>query len=241
MSHMSDGLLARARLLAIVRKRVSSLVAAGLLVLFALSFSAAVPASAATSPSGSQYVWATLNALGYGNYPGGNEEFTVFVVNSDSPPLGNMSLLNETLTAPALPPSSNTGSAIGLPVQLSSGQAILSTIYLPIPSNSTQSSFTATVVINIQIANGTSFFSKQLTESTTVVMLSLPGTATSSSSTTSTASSSQSTTQSSGVSSGLFYAGVGVPSVVAIILLALLARGRGRPQPSPRATSPAPA
>jgi hypothetical protein len=207
------------------------------LVLLALSFLAAVPALAAAPPSAPQPVWATLNALGYGNYPGGNEQFTVFVVNTDSPPLGNVSLLNETLTAPALPPASNTGYAIGLPVQLATGQAILSTIYLPIPPNFAQSNFTATVVINLQIANGTGFFSTQLTESTTVVMLSLPSTVTPSSSTTSTVvSSPQTTTQSGGVSSGLFYAGVGVPSVVAIILLALLVGARGRPQPSPRAS-----
>jgi len=205
------------------------------LVLFALSFLATVPATAATSPSAPQPVWATLNALGYGNYPGGNEQFTVFVVNTDSPPLGNVSLINETLAAPALPPAYNTGYAIGLPVQLASGQAILSTINLEIPANFTQSNFTAAVVIDLQIANGTSFFSKQLTESTTVVMLSLPGTITPTSSTTSGVPSSQTTTQSSGVSSGLFYAGVGVLSVVVIILLALLVRARGRPQPSPRA------
>jgi hypothetical protein len=233
---MSDGLLVSVGFSAIVEKRVSSLVVAGLFVLFALSFLAVVPAHAATSPSGSQYVWATLNALGYGNYAGGNEEFTVFVVNSDSPPLGNMSLFNETLTAPALPPSYSTGSAIGLPVQLSAGQAILSTIYLEIPSNFTGSSFTATVAIDLQIANGTSFFSKQLTESTTVVMLGLPGTTTPPSSTTSAASSSQTITQSGGVSSGIFYAGIGAPSVIVIILLALLVRRRGRPQPSPRTT-----
>jgi hypothetical protein len=177
-------------------------------------------------------VWATLNALGYGNYPGGNEQFSVFVVNTDSPPLGNVSLINETLTAPALPPAYNTGYGIGLPVQLATGQAILTTIYLEIPTNFTQSNFTATVVINLQIANGTGFFSKQLTESTAVVMLSLPGAP--ASSTTSSVSSSQTTTQSGGVSSGLFYAGVGVPSVVVIILLALLVSARGRPQPSPR-------
>jgi hypothetical protein len=216
-----------------VEKRVSSLVGAAALVLFALSSLAAVPATAATtSPGAPQPVWATLNALGYGNYPGGNEQFSVFVVNTDSPPLGNVSLINETLTAPALPPAYNTGYGIGLPVQLATGQAILTTIYLEIPTNFTQSNFTATVVINLQIANGTGFFSKQLTESTAVVMLSLPGAP--ASSTTSSVSSSQTTTQSGGVSSGLFYAGVGVPSVVVIILLALLVSARGRPQPSPR-------
>jgi hypothetical protein len=217
----------------VVEKRGSSLVGAAVLVLFALLLLAGVPARAATSPSASQPVWATLNAAGYGNYPGGNEQFTVFVVNSDSPPLGNVSLINETLTAPALAPPYNTGNAIGLPVQLAAGQAILTTIYLEIPTNFTQSNFTATVVINLQIANGTNFSSKQLTESTMVVMLTLPGTITSTSSTTSTVSSSQMTTQSGGVSSDLFYAGVGIPSVVAIILLALLVRGR--PQLSPRA------
>ena len=147
-----------------MEKRVSSLVEVAVLVLLAVSFLAAVPARAAASPSGPQPVWATLNALGYGNYPGGNEEFTVYVVNTDSPPLGNVSLINETLAAPALPPAYNTGYAIGLPVQLATGQAILSTIHLEIPTNFTQSNFTATVVINMQIANGTSFFSKQLTE-----------------------------------------------------------------------------
>jgi hypothetical protein len=210
---------------AVVEKRVSGLLVAAVLV-FALPSLAVVPVRAAASPTGSQSVWATLNALGYGNYPGGNEEFTVFVVNSDSPPLGNVSLYNETLTAPALPPSQNTGYAIGLPVQLSTGQAILSTIYLPIPANFTQSSFTATVAIDIQVANGTSFFSRQLTESTTVVMLNLPGTVTSATSTASSVSNSQTTTVSSGVSSGLFYAGVGVPTVVAVVLLALLVRAR---------------
>lgn len=219
-----------------MEKRRSSLVGTAFLVLFALSFLAGVPARGAEIQSPPQPVWATLNARGYGNYPGGNEQFTVFVVNSDSPPLGNVSLINETLTAPALPPPYNTGSAIGLPVQLATGQAILSTIYLEIPTSFTQSNFTATLVINLQIANGTNFLSRQLIESTTVVMLSLPGTVTSATSTESVASSSQATTESSGVSSGLFYAGVGVPSVVAIILLALLARGRGHPQPSPRAT-----
>ncbi len=182
-----------------------------------------------TTPSAPQPVWATLNALAYGNYPGGNEEFDVFVVNSDSPPLGNASLINETLTAPALPPSYNTGYAIGLPVQLSTGQAILSTIYLEIPANFTQSNFTAAVVINMQIANGTGFFSRQLTVSTTVVMLALPGTITTQSSTTSMVSSSQTTAQTSGISSSLFYGGIAIASAIVIILTALLARRRARP------------
>ena len=218
-----------------MEKRVSSLVVTALLVLSALSSLGAVHARAATSPSAPQPVWATLNALGSGNYPGGNEEFTVFVVNTGSPALGNVSLVNETLTAPALPSAYNSGYAIGLPVQLEAGQAILSTIYLEIPSNFTQSNFTATVAINLQILNGTGFFSKQLTESTTVGMLSLPGTTTSASSETSEVSSSQTTARGGGVSSGLFYAGVGVSSAVVIILLALLVRGRGRLQPSPPA------
>lgn len=209
-----------------MEKRVSSLAVAALFALFALSSSAPVPARAAASPSGPQYIWATLNALGYGNYPGGNEEFTVFVVNTDSPPLGNITLVNETLTAPGLPPASNTGYAIGLPVQLATGQGILSTVYLPIPPNFTQNNFTATVVINLAVANGTSFFSKQLTESTTVVMLSLPGTTTPPSSTTYEVSTSRTTAQ-SGVPTNLFYAGVGVPSALVVILLALLARARG--------------
>lgn len=216
------------------------LVTAGVLALLALSFLGATPALAACAPGAvhclpppysqaAAPVWATLNAVAGGNYPGGNEEFDVFVVNSDSPPLGNASLINETLTAPALPPSYNTGYAIGLPVQLSTGQAILSTIYLEIPANFTQSNFTAAVVINMQIANGTGFFSRQLTVSTTVVMLALPGTITTQSSTTSMVSSSQTTAQTSGISSSLFYGGIAIASAIVIILTALLARRRARP------------
>ena len=219
-------LLTSVRVSVCVGKRVSSLVGAVGLALFALSLLSAAPTTAVFPQAPPQPFWATLNALGYGNYPGGNEQFTVFVVNTDSPPLGNVTLINETLTAAALPPAFNTGYAIGLPVQLETGQAILSTISLEIPANFTQSNFTATVVINLEVANGTSFYSTQLTESTTVVMLSLPGTVKTTSSTTSTASGSQTTTQSGGVSSSLFYAGVGVPSVVVIVLLALLVRAR---------------
>jgi hypothetical protein len=174
-----------------------------------------------THLSGPQPVWATLNALAYGNYPGGNEQFTAFVANSNSPALGNVSLINETLTAPALPPPNNSNGATGLPVLLSPGQAIASSIYLPIPSDFASGSFVATLVVNLQIDNATGFFSKQLTLTTSVVTMNLPGVITTSNITTTTHSS---------VSSGPIYLGVAsVGVVVIVIVVALLARRRSHP------------
>jgi hypothetical protein len=167
-------------------------------------------------------VWATLNALGYGNYPGGNEEFAVLFVNSDSPPLGNVTLLNETLTAPF-----QNASVSGLPVQLAPGQTMLSNVYLQIPSDFSQSNFTASITIDFHIANATAATPSVLTGTAHVFMLGPPiGQVTSTSSTTSTQ---QTTTQSGTVSMPLFYAGVGIPSLIVIVLLALLVRDRGRP------------
>ncbi len=185
--------------------------------------------STAASPSGPEPVWLTLYALGYGNYPGGNEEFNVFVANSDAASLANVSLINETVTAPSLPSGYNSGSAIGLPVLLTTGQAILSTIYLPIPNNFTQSSFKATVVVNLEVSNGTGFYTQQLTKSTSVVMLGLPGTTSPPSSTTSGVSGSQTTTPSNGGSSSLFYAGVGIAVVIVVIGVTMMVRRRGSP------------
>jgi len=167
-------------------------------------------------------VWATLNALGYGNYPGGNEQFTVFFVNSDSPPLGNVTLFNETLTTPF-----QNASVTGLPVELALGQTMLSSIYLQIPRDFSQSNFTARINIDFHVANATASTPSVLTGTAKVFMLGPPiGQVTSTSSTTSTQ---QTTTQSGTVSTSLFYAGVGIPSLIVIVLLALLVRDRGHP------------
>jgi len=167
-------------------------------------------------------VWATLNALGYGNYPGGNEQFTVFFVNSDSPPLGNVTLLNETLTTPF-----QNASLSGLPVVLAPGQTMLSNIYLQIPRDFSQNNFTAHITIDFHVANSTATTPTVLSGTAKVLMLGPPiGQATSASSTTSTQ---QASTQSGTVSTSFFYAGVGIPSFIVIALLALFVRERGRP------------
>lgn len=180
--------------------------------------------STAGSPSGPQPIWLTLYALAYGNYPGGNEEFNVFVANSDAAGLSNVSLINETVTAPALPSVNNKGSAIGLPVLLAPGQAIVSTIHLPIPSNFTQGSFTATVAVNLEVSNGTGFYPQQLTKSTSVVVLGLPGTTSPPSST-----SSQTTNSNNGSSSILLYAGAAIAVVIVVVVVGMMMRRRGAP------------
>jgi hypothetical protein len=176
-------------------------------------------------------VWATLNAATQGNYPGGNETFYVFVVNSDQPPDGNVTLINETLTAPALPPEYQTNSSIGLPIDLSPGEATSNAMTLEIPSNFTQDNFTADLVVTVAVWNGTTSIYLRLTSSTVVTLHGLPATGTqvtASSSTTQSTQTSQTTTQGGMVSSSLFAAGVAIPTIVAFILLALLVRGRSK-------------
>ena len=226
-----------------MEKRFSVLVWAFLLTLLSPSFLIAIPANAACPPNAGEClappyavpaepVWATLNAIPQGNYPGGNMEFDVFVVNSDKPPAANVTLLNETLTAPALPPGSNTNTGIGLPIQLAPGQAILNTIHLEIPSNFTQSNFTANLVAYVQLNNGTKNISLQLTGTSKVFLLGLPGTGTQTSTSSQSTSSqeTQTTTQTGAVSTTLFAVGVAIPSIVVIALLVLLVRNRGSPK-----------
>jgi len=176
-------------------------------------------------------VWATLNAATQGNYPGANETFYVFVVNSDQPPDGNVTLINETLTAPALPPGYQTNSSIGLPIDLSPGEATSNAMTLDIPSNFTQDNFTADLVVNVAVWNGTASISLRLTSSTVVTLHGLPGAGTqttTSSSTPQGTHTSQTTTQGGTDSSSLFAAGVATPTIIAFILLALLVRGRSK-------------
>lgn len=172
-----------------------------------------------TSPS--QPAWAVLFPATQGNYPGGNEEFSVFVVDSSTTSKENMTIYNMTLTAPF-----GSNSAIGLPTLMTPGQSVLSTIYLQIPADFTGENFTANLVANIAIANSTGITPGRLTGSALVYMLALPGTTGQTTSGVLTSG-----TSGGGVSSSLFYAGVGVPSVVAI-LLALVLVIRGRPKPA---------
>lgn len=211
-----------------MQKRLPNLMGVTILTLFMLSFLVAAPARAANpAPPSSippQPVWVTVNALPQGNYPGGNEIFDIFVVNAEQPPNKNVTLYNETITAPALPAEQQTNTAIGLPIMLSPGQAILNTIALPIPSDFKQSSFTANLVAYIFIGNDTTHAVK-LTGSTQVSLLGLPGSIqTTSSSTSQSTQSSQAATQSGTVSTTLFLAGVALPSIVVVILLILLVR-----------------
>ncbi len=219
-----------------MEKRLPKLMGATVLTLLMLSFLVATPASAVSiAPPfalAAEPVWATINAAAQGNYPGGNELFDVFVVDSALPPEGNVTVQTATLTAPALPVNQQSNFATGLPTILSPGQSILLTIYLPIPADFAHSNFTANLVVNVLLQNGTASIPLKLTGSTTVFMLGLPGsggqTSTSSAQTTSSTSSAQST-QSGTVSSTLFAAGVAIPSIIAIILLVLLVRRGSKP------------
>jgi hypothetical protein len=209
-----------------MQKRLPKLMSAGMLLLLMFSLLAAIPVGAYCAPGGIglcgepyEPVWVTLNALPQGNYPGGNEIFDVAVVNSGQPAAGNVTLFNETVGSPQLPPSSsNPNHAIGLPVTLTSGQLIVNTIAMEIPSNFTQNNFTAILATYVSYWNGTLNVPLKLTGNLVVHMLSLPLTGT------------QTTATSGAVSSSLFALGVGIPSIVVVILLVLLARGKGGPK-----------
>jgi hypothetical protein len=226
-----------------MRERLPKLVGAMVLMLLMLSSLLATPARAqcvllpgqgeCVAPPyavPAEPVWGTLNAVPQGNYPGGNLIFDVFVVNSDKPPEGNVTLINETVTAPALPPGFQSNTGIGLPVELGRGQAILSTIALEIPSNFTASNLTASLVANALLFNGTVNISLKLTGTLQVFILGHP---ISSQTTTSGISQTTQAAQSGTVSTTLFAVGVAIPSIVAVILLVLLARGRSGPKGGP--------
>lgn len=189
------------------RLRKSVWAAAFLLLVF--SFLAA-PARAQVAPPAP--IWVTINATAQGNYPGGNELFTIFAVNSMVPPAQNETITDLRLTAPA-PIGSNA--AIGLPATLAPGQSVLATIYLPIPANFSQKSFTANLIVHFKFSNGTAL---SLTGTANVDVLALPSQTTG-----------QTTTQAvqtDTVSTTLFEAGVAIPSLIALILVVLLVRSR---------------
>jgi len=223
-------------------KRLPKLAGAIVLALLTLSFIAAAPAYAACAKNAAECiappyavpaepVWATLDAGSQGNYPGGNETFHVFVINSDHPPAGNVTLINETLTAAAFPPASQSKSATGLPVRLSPGQAITNTISLKIPSDFSQNNFTADLAAYVQYFNGTTYINLKLTGTSLVFILGPPIASTQTTGS-STGTGTTQSTQNGTVSASLFEAGVATPSIIAVILLALVARRRGGPKGS---------
>ena len=226
-----------------MQKRLPGLMGAMMLVLLMLSLLGATPVRAACGPRAGEClappyavpaepVWATLNAVPQGNYPGGNQVFDVFVIYTGWPAEGNVTLINETLTAPALPPASQTNTATGLPVLLSPGQAIVSQIALQIPSNFTQSNFTASLAVNVLLFNGTINVPLRLTGNSLVFILGHPVSSTRST-TSSNSQSTQPDAQGGTVSTTPFAAGVTAPSIVAVILLVRLFQGRGRPKGGP--------
>ena len=228
-----------------MQKRLRDLIWAPLLALIMLSFLSATPALAACPPNAGEClappyavaaepVWSALNGVPQGNYPGGNMIFDALVVNSDQPPDMNFTLLNETVTAPAFPADSQSNYAIGLPIDLAPGQLIVNTIALPVPSNFSQANFTANLVVNGALWNGTASIYLKLTSSLVVTLLGLPGTGTqTTTASTSTETVTQTITQSGTVSSSVLAAGVAIPSIVAVVLLALWVRGRAPTKGAP--------
>jgi hypothetical protein len=193
-----------------------------LLLLLAFSFPFAVPAHAQVVPPNSMPLWVTINASAQGNYPGGDELFIVFVVNSAPMLTENETIDNMTLTAPF---ASNFGA--GLPSTLLPGQTLLLTIHLEIPSNFSQKSFTANLIVHARLWNGTGNRGITLTGTAPVNVLSLPSQSTSQ---TTSQTTSQPAAQSGTISTTLFAAGVAIPSLIVIVLLILLVRGRAGPK-----------
>lgn len=210
-----------------MERRTSKLLTVAIGTLLTLSCILAAPAFAQGNeiygPT-PEPAWATVSATAGGNYPGGNEVFNVFVIDSALPPEGNMTVINMTLTAPALPAGANSNFGIGLPTVLAPGDGLLSTIALPIPSNFAANNFTASLVINVSLWNGTQNIALKLTGTAPVPVLAYPGTSGHGATTTVTT-----TASAAGVSSTTFDAGVAVPSIIAVILLVLVVRGRSKP------------
>jgi hypothetical protein len=159
-----------------------------------------------------------LNASASGNYPGGNELFTVFVVNTEQKQI-NETVQNMTLRAPF---GSNFGP--GLPATVSPGLSLLVTIYLQIPANFSKPSFNADLVAYVTVLNGTSTTLK-VTGNAAVNVFNLTPQATTSQ------GSGPPTNQTGTISTTLLYAGVGIPSLIALVLLVLLVRTRAGSKP----------
>src|SRR5579864_7991268 len=124
--------------------RLPKALGVSMLLLLAFSSLAAVAAHAQEggyAPPTPLPIWATFNASAQGNYPGGDEQFYAFVVNSAQSPGETEVIDNMTVTAPFF-----TNFGPGLPTTLLPGESALVTITLPIPKNFTQSQFSANLV-----------------------------------------------------------------------------------------------
>lgn len=169
---------------------------------------------------GTQPVWANIDAVASGNYPGGDEMFNIFVVASAQNASESVVIQNMTLSAPFF-----TNYGIGFPTLLYPGQALVATISLPIPANYTQSTFTANLVVDVGVWNGTAYVPDTLTGNAPVTVIPLT-------SSSGTHTSSQSTSSSSGtVSTSLAILGIAVPTIVAVLAIALLVQARAKPKP----------
>jgi hypothetical protein len=200
--------------------------ALGVSMLLLLTFSslAAVAAHAQEggyAPPTPMPIWATFNASAQGNYPGGDEQFYAFVVNSAQTPGETEIVDNMTVTAPFF-----TNFAPGLPATLTPGESLLATITLPIPQNITLNQFSGNLVVHARIWNGTVYQKVSLTGAAVVsIFYASPQSAASATTTTS-----QSASQPGTISTTLFAAGVAVPTIIVIILLILLVRSRTGPK-----------
>jgi len=205
-----------------MEKRVRKLVGAAALLFFLFSVQAATPARAQVLTP--EPIWVTLNASAQGNYPGGNELFVIFVVNSAQDPKENETINDITLVAPF-----GSNIAIGLPATLLPGQAIQPTIHLQIPANFSAKSFQANLTLHATDRKGTAALPLTVTGTAIVNVFAIPsGSSTSSTSSTT----SQPASQSDTISTTLFEAGVAIPSLIAIVLIVLLVRARGKPKPA---------
>jgi hypothetical protein len=216
-----------------MEKRLPKLIGVAMFTLLVLSCLVAIQVRAQEEGDipvpGSIPVYVILNAEANGNYPGGNEFFSVTVVNSDIS--GDITITNATLTATALGPNGvNTG--IGLPATLMTGQSYATNIALQIPANFTQTGFEASLVVRGTYANGTGQSAAEWTGNADVSVFQLSA---------SSQTTSLSVTGTTGtVSSTVFAAGVALPTIVAIILLVLLVRQKPVSKPAgTQAQSPA--
>jgi len=193
-----------------MERRLRKLVGAATLIFLMFSLQVAAPARAQVSTSAP--IWVTLNASAQGNYPGGDELFIIFVVNSAQNPKENETITDIKLVAPF-----GSNSAIGLPATLAPGQSIQPTIHLEIPANFSQRSFQANLTLHGIDRNGTATIPLTFTGTAIVDVFALPS---------SPSTSTQSESQAGAISTTLFAAGVGIPSLVAVVLVALLVRAR---------------
>jgi hypothetical protein len=198
---------------ATVRSSLPRTLGVSMLLLLMFSLVLAVPAHA--PPLGAPQslpIWVTINSTATANYPGGNELFTVFVVNSAADPKINETIENMTLTA-----SFGSNFAIGLPATLTQGQTLLETIHLEIPATFKPNNFTANLVVHATLINGT--IKKPLPTITGTAEVNVFSLTPSSTNQTSTA-------QAGGVSTTTFEIGVAAPSIVSVLLLILLVQAR---------------